>query len=256
MTDRRAIGDGSPSPLGPNLAPKPFYVLRELPCPYLPGRQERKIITDLSGSDAEDAHSELSRAGFRRSHMFAYRPACRGCDACVPVRVDTRRHAPSKSQRRIMRRNADLTVEVAPARASDEQYAVFTRYLAARHQDGEMADMSASDYRDMVEQTAVSTRLAEFRDGARDLIGACIFDLLDDGTSAVYTYFDPAESARSLGTYTVLWLIDATRRQWGRYVYLGYWVAGSRKMAYKSRFNGLERLTPAGWQPFAGQSQM
>ncbi len=252
MTDRRSIGNGDPSPPGPGLAPKPFYVLRELPCPYLPGRQERKVITDLSGSDAEDAHSDLSRAGFRRSHMFAYRPACRGCDACVPVRVDTRAHAPSKSQRRIQRRNADLTVEVRPAQASAEQYAVFARYLTARHNDGEMAGMAQSDYRDMLEQTAVSTHIAEFRDPERTLIGACIFDLLDDGTSAVYTYFEPSESGRSLGTYTVLWLIDATTRWHGRYVYLGYWVAGSRKMAYKSRFNGLERLTPAGWQPFAG----
>ncbi len=251
MTDRRSIGNGNPPPFGPGRAPKPFYVLRELPCPYLPGRQERKVITDLSGSDAEAEHAELSRAGFRRSHMFAYRPACRGCDACVPVRVDTHQHVPSKSQRRILRRNTDVTVTVAPARASVEQYAVFARYLGARHRDGEMADMGESDYRDMVEQTAVSTRIAEFRDAAGSLVGACLFDLLDDGTSAVYTYFDPGESARSLGTYTVLWLIGATAAWGGRYVYLGYWVAGSQKMAYKSRFNGLERLTPAGWRSFA-----
>ena len=250
MTDRRPIGSGNQGPLSTPPAPKPFYVLRELPCPYLPGRQERKLITDLSGSDAEAVHADLSRAGFRRSHMFAYRPACRGCDACVPVRVDATRHTPSKSQRRIERRNTDLTVAVQPARASDEQYTVFSRYLAARHGDGEMADMGREDYRDMVEQSAVSTRLAEFRDPGGALLAACIFDLLDDGTSAVYTFFDPASATRSLGTQTVLWLIDATARWGGRYVYLGYWVAGSQKMAYKSRFNALERLTPSGWQPF------
>jgi arginine-tRNA-protein transferase len=250
MTERRPINSGGPGPLGPYAAPKPFYVLRELPCPYLPGRQERKVITDLSGSDAQAVHGDLSRAGFRRSHMFAYRPACRGCDACVPVRVDTPRHAPTKSQRRIMRKNADLTVGVQPAQATAEQYAVFARYLKHRHGQGEMADMSQADYRDMVEQTAVSSRLAEFRDGDGRLLAGMIFDVLDDGTSAVYAFFDPDEDARSLGTYTVLWLIDQTAQWPGRYVYLGYWVAGSRKMAYKSRFQALERLTPSGWRPF------
>jgi arginine-tRNA-protein transferase len=250
MTERRPINSGGPAPLGPYAAPKPFYVLRELPCPYLADRQERKLITDLSGSDAQAVHGDLSRAGFRRSHMFAYRPACRGCDACVPVRVDTTRHVPSKSQRRIIRKNADLTVAVKAARATEEQYAVFARYLQHRHGEGEMADMSHADYRDMVEQTAVASRLAEFRDETGRLVAGLIFDLLDDGTSAVYAFFDPDAHDRSLGTYTVLWLIDQTAEWGGRYVYLGYWVAGSRKMAYKSRFHALERLTPNGWQSF------
>lgn len=254
MTERRPITTRDSGPLGSNRAPRPFYVLRELPCPYLPGRQERKVITDLSGRDAQAVHGDLSRAGFRRSHMFAYRPACRGCDACVPVRVDTARHAPSKSQRRIMRRNADLAVSVNPPVPTDEQYEVFARYLESRHGKGEMADMRNEDYRDMVEQTAVATRIAEFRDDARRLLAGCIFDVLDDGTSAVYAFFDPHETKRSLGTYAVLWLIEHTAEWQGRYVYLGYWVAGSRKMAYKSRFQALERLTPNGWRAFDAEA--
>lgn len=248
MTDGRQIPSPAPAAFSSRRAPKPFYVLRELPCPYLSGQQERKIITDLSGANAQALHGDLSRGGFRRSHMFAYRPACPACSACVPVRVPAAEHRPSKSQRRILRRNQDLAVSVTTARVTDEQYDLFARYLHSRHADGEMADMTFSDYRQMVEETAVASRLAEFRDGDDQLLAVCLFDLMDDGTSAVYTFFDPRAPARSLGTFTVLWLIDATWRWAGTYVYLGYWIPGSRKMEYKSRFKPLEKLTGEGWQ--------
>lgn len=247
MTNRRPIPNTRSAAFRALPAPKLFYVLRELPCPYISGRRERKIITDLSASDAETVHGNLSRAGFRRSHMFAYRPGCNGCNACIPVRVDAAAHAPSKSQRRVNRRNADLHVAIRPPIATWEQFATFARYLESRHCDGEMASMDWEDYRQMVEETAVSTRIAEFRDISAQLIAVCLFDMLDDGTSAVYTFFEPSEADRSPGTYTVLWLIAETRRLSRPYVYLGYLVKESRKMAYKSRFKPLEQLTSRGW---------
>lgn len=231
-----------------------FFVLRELPCPYLPGQQERKIVTELSGPAAPSVYGDLSRGGFRRTHLFSYRPACRTCDACVPVRVDARRYAPSKSLARTARRNADLRVSQQPPIATREQFALFARYLDGRHGDGEMAKMTFADYRSMVEETAVTTRIAEFRDENRRLVGACLLDVTDDGTSAVYSFFDPEMPERSLGTYIIHWLIVETRAMGHPYVYLGYWIAESPKMAYKIRFKPVEALGREGWRPlFAGK---
>jgi arginine-tRNA-protein transferase len=251
MNERRSIPRGLEGPLTGGRTRQSFFVLRETPCPYLPGRKERKLVTELSGAAARDNYSDLSRAGFRRSHLFAYRPACRGCDACVPVRVDAARYAPSKSLRRTARRNADLRGRMRPPVATYEQYLLFQRYLLSRHGDGEMARMSYADYRPMVEETGAATRVAEFRDAEGRLVGACLLDLLDDGSSAVYSFFDPAEAPRSLGTFMVHWLIETTRARRGDgpgYVYLGYWIAQSRKMAYKTKFRPLEALGPDGWR--------
>ena len=245
-TDTRAD-----SPAAPGQVPQPLLVLREMPCPYLPGRMERKVITNLNVPDAALVHSQLSRGGFRRSHGFAYRPACRGCDACVPVRVVAQGYAPSKSLRRNARRNADLTVTPRPARATDEYYALFARYIQARHGDGEMREMRAADFRQMIEESPVPSAIAEMRDAAGVLRAAMLYDMTDDGASAVYTFFDPEAAARSLGTFAVHWLIEETRRRGGDYVYLGYWIADSRKMAYKSRFQPLQALRAGQWQPLA-----
>lgn len=250
MTRRPAITDVDRPGLSPAPAPRPFFALRETPCPYLPGRNERKLVTELVGPDAPEAYDALARGGFRRSHMFAYRPACRGCSACVPVRVDARAYRPGKSLRRIARKNADLAVEDRPARATAEQYRLFARYLDARHPEGDMADMGFADFRHMVEETQVDTRLAEFRDGSGALLAGLLYDSLADGASAVYSFFDPEAAPRSLGAYMVRWLIGATAARGGRYVYLGYWIAGSAKMAYKTRFRPIERLTPQGWRGF------
>lgn len=250
MTRRAAISGPVAGAAG-GAAPRPFLVLRETPCPYLPGRRERKLVTELAGPEAAAAYDRLARGGFRRSHVFAYRPACRGCSACVPVRVDARAYAPGRSLRRIARLNADLATEVGPARASEEQYRLFARYLAARHPEGEMADMAFDDYRHMVEESRVATRLAEFREPAGALVGGLIFDRMADGASAVYSFFAPEAGRRSLGSYMVDWLVGETARAGGRYVYLGYWVAGSRKMAYKARFRPLEGLTAGGWRCLA-----
>lgn len=236
---------GEPSALGPL---QNYYVLEPNVCPYLPDRLENKLLTEISGPQAKATYDVLSLAGFRRSHRFAYRPACGRCNACVPVRVVVDRFEPRKSLRRIHRLNADLSVRMLPAEATAEQFTLFHRYISSRHGDGEMAGMTEEEFRSMVESSDIDTRMAEFRNGDGDLIAACLLDWLADGPSAVYSFFEPGLSCRSLGTYVVLWLIDAAGREGASHVYLGYWIEDSRKMAYKARFQPLEGLGPDGWR--------
>jgi arginyl-tRNA--protein-N-Asp/Glu arginylyltransferase len=231
--------------------PLTFLLTREAPCPYLPGRRERKLVTELAGPDAAETYDLLSRAGFRRSHAVAYRPACQGCHACVPVRVPVAGFVPGRSLRRVARRNADLAVALLPARATTEQFALFVSYLARRHGDGEMAGMGFADYRSMVEDTPIDSGVVELRSAGGDLVGCCLVDRSADGLSAVYSFFDPDRAANSLGNFIVLRLIDEARRRGLPYVYLGYWVAASRKMAYKTRFRPLEAFGPDGWAPMS-----
>jgi len=231
----------------PPRRPQFFYTTAPLPCPYLPGRTERKIVTELSGTEAEALHERLSRAGFRRSHNIAYAPVCPGCRACVPIRVVSEDFTPDRTQRRILRANADLTVSEMPARATAEQFTLFQRYQKNRHADGDMAAMGYYDYRAMIEDTPISTGLLEFRDAQDRLLGACLTDWLADGLSAVYSFFDTDEEKRSLGTFAVLWLIGRARSLGLPYVYLGYWVPESRKMAYKARFRPSEILISGAW---------
>ena len=231
----------------PPRRPQFFYTTAPLPCPYLPGRTERKIVTELSGTEAEALHERLSRAGFRRSHNIAYAPVCPGCQACVPIRVVSEDFTPDRTQRRILRANADLTVSEMPARATAEQFTLFQRYQKNRHADGDMAAMGYYDYRAMIEDTPISTGLLEFRDAQDRLLGACLTDWLADGLSAVYSFFDTNEDKRSLGTFAVLWLIGRARSLGLPYVYLGYWVPESRKMAYKARFRPSEILISGAW---------
>lgn len=225
-----------------------FYVMAESPCPYLPGRQERKLFTELRPQDAGSFFAGLSRGGFRRSHNFAYRPACTGCTACVPVRIKAAAFRPGRSLRRVARLNQDLQVRERQARATTEQYRIFLRYISTRHGDGEMASMSFSDYRSMVEESVLDTRLIEFRDAGGELVAGLLADWSHDGASAVYSFFDPAISRRSLGSYMVLWLVGECRRRGLPNVYLGYWIEGSRKMSYKERFRPLEALGSDGWR--------
>jgi arginine-tRNA-protein transferase len=231
----------------PPRRPQFFYTTAPLPCPYLPGRTERKIVTELSGTEAEALHERLSRAGFRRSHNIAYAPVCPGCQACVPIRVVSEDFTPDRTQRRILRANADLTVSEMPARATAEQFTLFQRYQKNRHADGDMAAMGYYDYRAMIEDTPISTGILEFRDARDRLLGACLTDWLADGLSAVYSIFDTDEEKRSLGTFAVLWLIGRARSLGLPYVYLGYWVPESRKMAYKARFRPSEILMSGAW---------
>jgi arginine-tRNA-protein transferase len=227
--------------------PRFFYRMPPRPCPYLVGRTEQNIFTELNGPTTAQLYDALTQAGFRRSHNVAYRPSCPGCQACVPVRVVTAQFGPSRSQLRILKDNADLAERVVDARATAEQYGLFSRYLSARHADGEMAGMTYADYVAMVEDSPLSTGIAEYRDGEGNLVAACLIDQLTDGLSAVYSYFEPSRPERSLGSYMILRLIENSRRHRLPYLYLGYWIAGSRKMAYKAKFRPLEGLSSRGW---------
>lgn len=225
-----------------------FYTTAPLPCPYLPGRTERKVVTEITGQDADALHDRLSRAGFRRSHNIAYAPVCQGCRACVPIRIPVAGFEPDRTMRRIARANAELEGFEVPARATAEQFQLFQRYQQARHRHGDMASMSFYDYRAMVEDTPIETSIVEFRNPDDHLVGACLTDRLSDGLSAVYSFFLPALARRSLGIHAVLWLIGRARELGLPYVYLGYWVADSQKMAYKSRFRPAEILSGGMWR--------
>jgi arginine-tRNA-protein transferase len=229
-----------------------FYRTSALACPYLPERIERKLITELAGRDAKALYDDLCRAGFRRSHHLAYRPSCTNCTSCVPVRVAALDFEASRSCRRIEKLNLDIVGRETELRATGEQYRLFARYERSRHPDSEMAAMTFGDYRAMVEDSPIDTRLVEFRDGGGALVGACLVDALDDGYSAVYSFFEPEEVKRSLGTFMVLWLILRARALALPYVYLGYWIADSDKMSYKTRFRPLEALGAHGWQALPG----
>ena len=226
-----------------------FYYSAPAPCPYIQGRIERRIFADLCGPNAAFSYELLSEAGFRRSLGFAYRPACPGCNACVPVRIPVAEFQDERSWRRVKSANSDLvTLQVLP-RATPEQFALFCRYQQARHHDGEMARMSMADYQTMVEVGAMDSMVVELRDGDGILVGACLTDRMLKGLSAVYSFFDPVQSRRSLGSCLILRLIDIARERGLEHVYLGYWIEDSRKMAYKARFKPLEALTREGWKP-------
>ncbi|MGO8914334.1 MAG: arginyltransferase [Stellaceae bacterium] len=250
ITRRRSV---QPAPLAPaveplSIPPQHFYRTAALPCPYIPGQVERKLITELAGQEAMEFYNALSRAGFRRSHHLAYRPACTLCQACVPVRIPVAEFAPSRSLRRIQKSNADLVMRVVRPHATLEQFRLFARYQRSRHSDSDMASMTFGDFRAMMEDSPVASRVIELRDPAGTFLGACLLDLLDDGLSAVYSFFDPEQRRRSLGTLLVLALVEAARQRGLPYAYLGYWIAESRKMAYKARFHPLEGLGAAGWR--------
>ncbi len=226
-----------------------FHRTPPLPCPYLGGRLESRIFTALAGAHAEADYELLAEAGFRRSHGMVYRPACPACRACVPVRVVVHDFAPGRTMRRLHRINADLAVRELPPRATEEHYALFRRYQDDRHGDGDMARMTFAEYRAMVEETPVDTVLFEWRADDGRLAAVCLADRLRKGLSAVYSFFEPEGTARrSLGTYTVLWLIEQARREGRPYVYLGYWIRECRKMAYKTRFRPLEGLRDGAWR--------
>jgi arginine-tRNA-protein transferase len=226
-----------------------FFTTAPMPCPYLEGRLERKIVTELTSPDARMLHDSLSRSGFRRSHSIAYAPACEGCSACVPVRVVVKDFIPGRNMRRSINANQDLEVTIAPAKATAEQYRLFSHYQKGRHGGSDMALMGFYDYRSMVEGSPIETNLVEFRDQDGFLVATCLMDAMDDGLSAVYSFFDTQIHRRSLGSYIVLWMINEAERRGLPYVYLGYWIKESRKMAYKTKFAPLEGFSPDGWNP-------
>lgn len=237
-----------------------FYVTAPQPCPYLAGRMERKLFTALQGEHAGAMNDTLSKQGFRRSQNVLYRPACAECSACMSARIRVADFRPSRSQRRVIRRNRALQRETTSAWATEEQYALFRKYLDSRHADGGMADMDIFEFAAMIEETPVRTRVVEyFRAAAngsrvRNLQAVCLTDVLDDGVSLVYSFFDPAHAADSLGTYVILDHVELARAAGLPYVYLGYWVPGSDKMDYKARFSALEIHYRGKWRPLGDPS--
>jgi leucyl-tRNA---protein transferase len=219
----------------------------------LPGRQERKVFTHLVGDKATDLNDLLTHGGFRRSQSIAYRPACDQCRACVSVRVIANEFRPSRNFRKVLAGNADIIGEQRSAVPTSEQYSIFRGYLDQRHRHGGMADMTVLDYAMMVEDSHVETRIIEYRrrntitGRGGELIAVALTDVLSDGLSMVYSFFDPSETARSLGTFMILDHITRARRQGLPYVYLGYWIEGSKKMDYKSRYLPQQRLAASGW---------
>ncbi|MEB3415828.1 arginyltransferase [Alteriqipengyuania sp. WL0013] len=230
-----------------------FFVTAPAPCPYLPGRTERKVFTELKGEHADALNDALGRIGFRRSQTVAYRPSCANCRACVSVRVVANEFRPSATQRKNLRRNSDLVATECRPWATDEQYQLLQKYLGARHPGGGMTAMDDIDFADMVEHTPVSSYVIEYRepsDGERPgrLVGACLTDRQGDGLSMIYSFFDPEHEDRTgLGNYIILDHIRRAADSGLGYVYLGYWVDGSPRMQYKVRYRPLERLGPDGW---------
>jgi leucyl-tRNA---protein transferase len=220
-----------------------LFLTAAMPCPYLPGKMERKLFTHLSGRRASMLHQLLSDNGFRRSQNLIYRPACEGCNACQSVRIVAGEFEPSKRFRRVVRNNSDIGVSVRPAVATAEQFELFKRYLDARHFGGGMTQMSYQDYEYMVEDTPVQSVLVEYRVlslPGQPLIAVALTDLMPDGLSMVYSFYDPEHAHRSLGTYLILDHIQQVRSAGLDYVYLGYWVKDSPKMAYKADYRPLD----------------
>jgi leucyl-tRNA---protein transferase len=236
-----------------------FYLTAPQPCAYLEGREERKVFTTLNGSSAVSVNNTLSNKGFRRSQAVIYRPACVGCSACMSIRIPVRAFRPSRAQRRIAGRNADLVRRPCEAWATETQFALFRRYLNARHADGGMADMDAFDYASMVDETPVNTMVVEYaepEDEGGRLVAACLSDILGDGLSMVYSFFDPELSRRSLGAWMILDHIEMAREMGLAHVYLGYWVAGSRKMDYKTGYRPFELCDGSTWRRFRTREEV
>lgn len=232
------------------IAPQ-FYVTAPQPCPYLDGRMERKLFTALQGEAAPRLNDSLSKQGFRRSQNVLYRPSCAQCSACLSARIKVSDFAPTRSQKRVGKKNGTLQRRATSPWATEEQYDLFRTYLDGRHATGGMADMDMFEFAAMVEETPIRTRLIEYRTLSphNALAAVCLTDVLDDGLSMVYSFFDPTREKDSLGTYIILDHIEIARGLGLPYVYLGYWVPGSSKMDYKAKFKGIEVYQDRTWSP-------
>ncbi len=218
---------------------------------------ERKLFTALQGEGADQLNNSLSQQGFRRSQNVLYRPSCTDCAACLSARIDVSAFRPSKSQKRTAKRNSYLQRRANSPWATDEQYDLFRRYLDTRHADGGMADMDVFEFAAMIEETPIRSRVVEYANPeTRELIAVSLTDVLDDGLSMVYSFFDPDLPQNSLGTYMILDHIDIAREAGLPYVYLGYWVPGSPKMGYKARFSGLEAYIQGDWKRIKNPSEL
>jgi arginine-tRNA-protein transferase len=237
-----------------------FYVTAPQPCPYLPGRMERKLFTALQGEQAQKLNDSLSKQGFRRSQNVLYRPSCAECSACLSARIRVADFTPSRTQKRILKRAEGLRRNATSPWATEDQFTLFRRYLDHRHADGGMADMDIFEFAAMIEETPIKSRVIEYSrssspDGRdRELAAVCLTDVFDDGLSMVYSFYNPDLTALSLGTYVILDHVAIAREAGLPYVYLGYWVPGSRKMGYKAGFSALEIYKNGAWQPLGDPS--
>ena len=226
-----------------------FYVTAPQPCPYLEGRLERKLFTALQGDNAAELNDSLSSQGFRRSQNVLYRPSCAECASCLSARIDVKAFRASRSQRRVIARNKGLERRATSPWATEDQYALFRRYLDSRHADGGMADMDVFEFAAMIEETPIRSRVIEYVDpDTRELVGVCLTDVLGDGISMVYSFYAPDRPRDGLGNFIILDHIEIARAAGLPYVYLGYWVPGSQKMGYKAKFSGLEVYMGGKWQ--------
>lgn len=232
------------------IAPQ-FYVTAPQPCPYLSGRKERKLFTALQGEQANQLNDTLSQQGFRRSQNVLYRPSCADCAACMSARIRVADFELTKSQKRALKRNAHLEREAISPWATEEQYELFRRYLDSRHADGGMADMDIFEFAAMIEETPIRSRVIEYWDPEglnKQLTAVCLTDVLEDGLSMVYSFYEPKAAKSSLGTYIILDHVRIAQDAGLPYVYLGYWVPGSSKMGYKANFAALEIYKNGQWQ--------
>lgn len=236
------------SPLEP-VSKLDFYLSQPHDCGYFPNRRAMSLFADPDHPDSAEAYAQLIALGFRRSGRTVYRPQCFGCHACIPFRVDATNFQPTRSQMRAWRRNQDITVENRPAEFCEEHFELYARYIAARHAGGGMDNPTREDFTRFLCQSIPNTCWYEFRAG-KQLLAVAVVDQFEDAFSAVYTYYDPGESQRSLGTYAVMWELAEARRLGKRWLYLGYWIENCAKMVYKQAFRPAEIFIDGQWQPF------